>query len=114
MLHIPAINYHLLAAKQEPYQKAYLLTKNTEEFLGKKSGEWASRQKNERRDSKVESNDSPEIPDRRETSDVPGLLSERSGQTRVRKGRGLEFSAENPYYQNTRFCYPIRSDSLYL
>ena len=26
-------------------------------------------------DSKVESNDSPEIPDRRETSDIPGLPS---------------------------------------
>ena len=30
-------------------------------------------QKNKRRDSKVESNDSPEIPDRGETSDIPGL-----------------------------------------
>ena len=29
------------AAKQEPYQKAYL--NNIEEFSGKMSGEWASR-----------------------------------------------------------------------
>ena len=32
-----------------------------------------TRQKNKRGDSKVESNDSPEIPDRGETSDIPGL-----------------------------------------
>ena len=32
-----------------------------------------SRQKNKRGDSKVESNDSPEIRDRGETSDIPGL-----------------------------------------
>ena len=32
-----------------------------------------TRQKNKRGDSKVESNDSPEIPDREETSDIPGL-----------------------------------------
>ena len=31
--------------------------------------------KNKRGDSKVESNDSPEIPDRRETSDIPNLPS---------------------------------------
>ena len=31
------------------------------------------RQKNMRGDSKVESNDSPEIPDRGETADIPGL-----------------------------------------
>ena len=34
-----------------------------------------TRQKNKRGDSKVESNDSPEIPDRGETSDTPGLPS---------------------------------------
>ena len=28
-------NHHLLAAKQEPYQKVYLLTKNIEGFSGK-------------------------------------------------------------------------------
>ena len=32
-----------------------------------------TRQKNKRGDSKVESNDSPEIPDRGVTSDIPGL-----------------------------------------
>ena len=32
-------------------------------------------QKNKRGDSKGESNDSPEIPDRGETSDIPGLPS---------------------------------------
>ena len=30
-------NYHLLAAKQELYQKAYLLTKNMEELFEKES-----------------------------------------------------------------------------
>ena len=33
-------------------------------------------QKKKREDSKVESNDSPEIPDRGETSDIPGLPAE--------------------------------------
>ena len=32
-----------------------------------------TKQKNKRGDSKVESNDSPEIPDSGETSDIPGL-----------------------------------------
>ena len=36
-----------------------------------------TRQKNKRGDSKVESNDSPEIPDRGETSDILGLPSGR-------------------------------------
>ena len=79
MLYIPPINLLLLAAKQEPYKKAYLLKKNIEEFSGqlaekdRKSNR--TRQKNKRGDSKVESNDSPEIPDRRDTSDIPGLPS---------------------------------------
>ena len=38
------------AFKQEPYKKAYLLTKNTEEFSGRKiSGECTSRQKEKKR-----------------------------------------------------------------
>ena len=62
--------------------------KNIEEFSGKGSGEWTSRQKkrynkksnrtrqkNMRGDSKVESNDSPAIADIGETSDIPGLPS---------------------------------------
>ena len=66
MLHMPPTNLHLLAAKQEPYKKAYVFTKNVEEFSGKSSGEYSNRtrQKNKRGNSKVESNDSPEIPDR--------------------------------------------------
>ena len=43
-----------------------------------------TRQKNKRGDSNVESNDSPEITDRRETSDIPGLPS---GENRMRKWR---------------------------
>ena len=75
MLHIPPTNFLLRAAKQEQYKKAYLLKNNIEEFSGKRSGEWASRirQKNKRGDYKVESNDSPEISDRGETSDIPSL-----------------------------------------
>ena len=45
MLHIPPANLFLLAAKQDPHKKAYLLTKNIEEFSGKSSEEWTSRQK---------------------------------------------------------------------
>ena len=39
MLHILPTNYHFLAAEQQPYQKAYLLMKKTEEFSGKKRQE---------------------------------------------------------------------------
>ena len=45
MLHIPPTNSLLLTAKQEPYKKAYLLTKNIEEFSGKSLEKRASRQK---------------------------------------------------------------------
>ena len=48
ILHIPPTNLLLLAAKQEPFKKAYLLTKNIEEFSGKSSGEWASRLKGDK------------------------------------------------------------------
>ena len=46
--HISPTNLLLLAAKQEPYKTAYFLMKNSEEFSGKSSGEWARRQKNDR------------------------------------------------------------------
>ena len=76
MLHTPQTNLLLLAAKQEQCKKAYLLTKNSEEFSGKRSEEWTSRQekdgesnrtrqKNKKGDSKEESNDSHEIPDKK-------------------------------------------------
>ena len=45
-----------------------------------------TRQKNKRGDSKVESNDSPEIPDRGETSDIPGLPS--GGEREKERERG--------------------------
>ena len=50
MLHIPPTNCLLLTAKQEPYKKAYLLTKNIEEFSGKSLEEMTSRQKNIRQE----------------------------------------------------------------
>ena len=85
MLHISPTNYHLIAAKQAPYEKAYHLAKSIEEFSRKsfRMGQKAekrrgrkskgSRQKNKRWDIKVESNDSPEIPNRWETSENPRL-----------------------------------------
>ena len=48
MLHIPPINVLLLAAKQEPYRKAYLLTRTISEFSRKSSGEWTSRKKKDK------------------------------------------------------------------
>ena len=51
MLHIPPTNCLLPTAKQEPYKKAYLLTKNIEEFFGKKcrrKGQQAENDKTER------------------------------------------------------------------
>ena len=51
MLHIPLTNCLLLTAKQEPYKKADLLTKNIEEFSGKKfsrKGQQAQNDKTER------------------------------------------------------------------
>ena len=49
MLHISPINT-LLTAKQEPYKKAYLLTKNIEEISGKslEEGQHAEKDKTER------------------------------------------------------------------
>ena len=53
MLHILPTNFLLLTAKQEPYKKkkTYLLTKNIEEFSGKKfriKGQQAEKNKTER------------------------------------------------------------------
>ena len=75
MLHIPHTNLLLLAAKQEPYKKSASLNKKIlKNFLEKVeiSQQAEKKDKTERvtglvrktRDSKVESNDSPEIPDR--------------------------------------------------
>ena len=88
MLHIPPTNCLLLTAKQEPYKRACLLTKNIEEFSGKKfrrKGQQAENDKTERvtglgrrtreEIAKWNQNDSHEIPDRGETSDIPGLPS---------------------------------------
>ena len=100
MLHIPPTNLLLLPAKQEPYKKAYLLSKILKNFLGKKSGvgQQAEKGKTERvtelgrrlrKDiyGKVESNDSPEIQDRRGTSDIPGLPSGNQEGRNIQKGK---------------------------
>ena len=52
-----------------------------------------TRQKNKRGDSKVQSNDSPEIPDRGETSDIPGLPS---GGTAANTASWVSISLEQP------------------
>ena len=83
MLHRQLTNLLLLAAKHEPYKKVYLLTKNIEQISGKSSEEWTSRQKKIRQ-KEFESNDSPEIPDRGETSDSPGLPSGATSTAAVR------------------------------
>ena len=81
MPHIPPINLLLLAI-----QKSLSLNEKYWRFYFLSSGEWTTRQKkkkkrqksnrtrqkNKRGDSKVESNDSPEIPDRGEIPDIPG------------------------------------------
>ena len=87
MLHIPPTNSLFLTAK------AYLLTKTIGRIFWKKfrrQGQQAekdkerkgnkTRQKTKRGDSKVESTDSPEIPDRGESSDIPGLPSGDAGE----------------------------------
>ena len=57
ILHKSLTNLVLLAAKQEPYKKAYISApappkkrkdKNKKKFLEEKSGEWASRQKKDK------------------------------------------------------------------
>ena len=80
-------NLLLPAAKWEPYKKAYLLMQNLKNFREKsqengpasrkkydRKSNWTW-QKNKAGDSKVESNDSPEIPHKGKTSDVLGLPS---------------------------------------
>ena len=49
LLHITSTNYHLLADKHEPYQRAHLLEKNIETFSGgKKVRKRASRQEEDK------------------------------------------------------------------
>ena len=70
-----------LSCQRGAIQKAYLLFFFI--FGGKKDRRKSNRtrQKNRRGDNKVESNDSPEIPDRGETSDIPGLHSGRKKES---------------------------------
>ena len=102
-LNIPPTNYHLLAAKQEPYPKSHLLTKNTADFF--KAGIWASRQKKEKteratevgrgtREERVNWNEMTTLRFQRggEASDIHSLLSgRRRGR---RKGEGRKKKAE--------------------
>ena len=45
ILHIPPTSYNYLAAKQEPYQKDYLVMKKITDFFFFNSGEMATRLK---------------------------------------------------------------------
>ena len=60
------------------------MVQQTEKKIRKKKSN-RTRQKNESGDSKVESNDSPEIPDRGKTSGIPGLPSGCLKETRNQK-----------------------------
>ena len=98
MLHIPPASLLLLAAKQEPYKKAYLFMKSIEKLSGKKGLEKGpvgrrkkrrrdrksngSRQKNKRGDSKVESDDSPEIPGGRHQTSAASLQGDQTRYSR--------------------------------
>ena len=86
MLNIPPTNLLLLASKQEPYKKAYLLTKNIEEVSGKKfrrKGQKAEKDKTEKvtglsrrtrqEIAKWNQMTALRFPTGGETSDIPGL-----------------------------------------
>ena len=85
--HVPPTNLLLLAAEQEPYKKSLFLNEKYLRIFWKRLSRMdqqtekkdrksnRTRQNNKRVDSKVESNCSPEIPDRWKTSDIPGLPS---------------------------------------
>ena len=61
--------------KTKKILKNFLGKKSLEERTSRQKKGNRTRQKNKRGDSKVESNDSPEISDRGKTSDIPGLPS---------------------------------------
>ena len=87
MLHIPPTNCLLLTVKQEPYKKAYLITKNIEVFWKKfrRKGQQAENDKTERvtglgrrtREEIVKWNQMTALRFQTggETSDIPGLPS---------------------------------------
>ena len=117
-LHIPPTNYHLQDPQQEPYKKSLILMKNVSEFSGEPSWEWTisktiqnrkskrtslTRQKNERRDRKAESNDSPEIPNKGEASVIPSLPS---GDHQTKSGSKRSYSA-TPYYSDPEDSDPV-------
>ena len=64
-----------VAAQQEPHKKTLTLNKIYWTTVSRKiwsSSRYVTRQKSKRGDRKDESNDSPEVPDRRDTSDIRG------------------------------------------
>ena len=94
MLHIPPTNCLLLTAKQEPYKKAYLLTKKIGRIFWKKSSaEWTSRKKKYETERGLGRRTREEIVkwnqtraprfQTGETSDIPGLPSGASNNRRM-------------------------------
>ena len=77
-LHIPPTNHYFLAAQQEPYKKAKLLTENVSEFSGKNqefgpsAEKWQDR-KSKRTSWKTREENGPEISDRERASDILGF-----------------------------------------
>ena len=99
MLHIPPTNCLLLTAKQEPYKKACLLTKNIEEFSGKSLEERASRQttmtervtglgrRTREEIAKWNQMRALRFQTGGETSDIPGLSSGGTNKGMTKKGK---------------------------
>ena len=90
MLHIPPTNLLLIADNRSHTKKAYRLFLTTSTEVRRMSQQAEKRydrksnrtqQKNKKGDSKVETNESPEIPDRGEASDIPGLPSASTHKT---------------------------------
>ena len=71
-LYIPQTNFSWLLNQSHTKKKKSLSLNKENGPAGRKSNRLG---KNKRGDSKVESNDRPEIPDRGKTSDIPGISS---------------------------------------
>ena len=85
-----------VAAQQGPHKKAELLTKKYWTTVSRKiwfSSRKVTWQKIERGDRKDESNDSPEVPDKRDTSDIRGRNAVQVG-TQICTGKGKKASTD--------------------
>ena len=76
------------------------MSQEAEKRWDKKSNR--TKQKNKTGDSEVESNDSPEIPDRAETADIPGLLSRDFCSTKQTHTINIVFCSKLQYTKYTQ------------